>query len=256
MKKWLVLAALVVAALGVVGVALAGRAGEGRDPMVRVIGPTPVTEVDVGMPVAKAVDEAVATATPWPTFTPVPTSTPTAVPPTPTPTRIWPTFTPVPTRTPTPAPTGAVEVVETRVPTPTPYGRYPGRELYFLQQSLFPLQVGEFPDYVTEGRWEELPRPYDVISRRANFITWVVLLDGAGLADDEVVNGYVRWMDVSPGWPELVMLENEVVLTKEQSVFYVALGNVQEGIWEEGLYRVVFLDGELNEVVSWEFEVR
>ena len=213
--------------------------------------------VDMSVPVVEGGTEVVATATPWPTFTPVPTSTMTPVPPTATPTKVWPTFTPVPTRASEVKVTEVPTVVaEPGVPTPTPYGRYPEEELYFVKQSFFPLQVPEFPTYVLEGRWDDLPRAYDVVSSKARFVAWVVLFDGAEMEAGKEVKGYVRWLDVTPGWKEIVMLEKAVTLDREESVFYTALGNMRPGVWNEGSYRVVFLDAGLNEVVSWEFEVR
>ena len=255
MGKWAVAALVVLLGMGAVGLWLAGMGGgEGGT----VAGESGEARVGAGAQVAGVVTAA-PTATPWPTFTPLPTASPTPVPPTMMPTVVWPTFTPVPTKTALPGVSGTVEPTATpdvRLPTPTPYGQYPGKEVFFLQQSLFPLQVGEFPDYVLEARWDDLPAAYDVISSRARFVAWVVMFDASKIGEGEEIKGVVRWMDVTPGWPEMIMLETEVVLEREKSVFYVALGNVRLGIWKTGFYRVVFLDQRLEEVVAWDFEVR
>ena len=259
MRKWIVVAVVVLLVISVAGVWLGGR-GEGSGGSVMDLEDSNVLREGVAVAPFDGEVEVSPTSTPWPTFTPLPTPTLTPVPPTPTPTVVWPTFTPLPTEPALPVvlgtPAVATEVPVTRMPTPTPYGRYPGEELFFLQQSVFPLQVGEFPDYVIEGRWDELPKAYEVISSRAKFVAWVVLFDSSKMEVDSEVRGFVRWMDVTPGWEPIVMLENEVVLTKELSVFYTALGNVRPGVWNNGVYRVVFLDKGLNEVVSWDFEVR
>ena len=224
------------------------------------------------------------TATSWPTFTPVPTTlTPTPVP-TPALT-LGPTLTPWPTLTSTPAPTvvptevptsvpdvselsppvlgsptpGVVNTPEPTVdltPSPTPYGKIWNDDFFFWQQSFFPLQSSEVPQYLNDNEWEKLPPPVDFVSRFSRFVIWVVVFDGSRADPDFVMNGFVRWIEMPPGDESLIMLESPVELSVPAPFFYTGLGRASPGFWRVGNYRIELLDDRYEPVVGWNFEVK
>ncbi len=225
--------------------------------------PTP-TEAWVYVPAA--------TATPWPTFTPVPTPTLTPTP------ALVPTWTPAPTRAPTPVPSPKPTVEPTsvpvvlpaeepgevleppptgaRAPTPTPYGKIWRGEFFFELQTFFPVQVDEVPQYLNDGAWEMLPEPSEFVSRFSKFLYWVVVFDPSEADDDFLMDGFIRWTDVTPGRDSLVMLERGVELSKSMPFFFTGLGRKTPGLWQPGQYRVDLLDDRYEPVVGWAFEVR
>ena len=203
----------------------------------------------------------VPTATPWPTFTLAPTQTPTPT--------LMPTATPRPTNTsaPTAPPTPTLESVAfTLSPTgqpalvqellPTPYGKLWNGPAYFDRQSVFPLQVSEPPGFLMEGDLERLPEPSKVISRTTRYILWVVAYDMSDAPEDYTLDGRVRWLDVTPGLDPLLMMENEVRLSKTESFFFSGMGRDTPGFWTPGVYRTELLDDRLETVLGWTFEVK
>ena len=205
------------------------------------------------------------TATSWPTFTPVVVATPTAVPvetPTVVPAAVptvgatfvvtevpqgTATVEPLPTEEPTPTPTV--------VPTPTPYGKWAGAPVFFVRQSLFSLDSTELPEYLESGDVARWPDPAEVISRTSHFVVWAVAFDLSEVADEFVIDGYVRWVDLAPEEP-LVMRESEVRLSKAEPLFYMGLGRESHGFWNPGVYGLELLDSQYEVVVEWTFEVR
>ncbi len=212
------------------------------------------------------------TSTAWPTFTPVPESTLAPVllsTPVPAP---LPASTPgsVPAAVSTPVPAPATARPEPAVsgpestpvpePSPTPFGKLPGAPAFFRQQSLFPLQESELPEYLQSGDFElqleQLPAPAEVISRVTRYVVWVVVFDLSRAPGDFVMDGYVRWIDLASGLEPLVMLESAVQLSRAQPLFYYGLGRDSTGFWNPGLYRLELLDGRYELVLDWTFEVR
>ena len=199
------------------------------------------------------------TATAWPTFTPYPTPSPTDVPvpvPSPTPTS-------VPVVVPALAPIAPVDVVDVAAatPAPTPYGKYPGKEVYFRRQFLFPLLKDDVPDYVWGGLVEQWPPSFKVVKEYTPYVVWAVAYDLGGVGAGEVVKGVVRWWDVTPGWEPLLIMEQKVNLSEHEDIFYVGLGEDPDrpgsrAVWSKGRYRLEFLSDELESVVDWFFEVR
>lgn len=241
---WLVVLTLVVGLLS-------GCGGGGSDD-------APVFGVDE-VRAAESVYTPFPTATAWPTFTPYPTPTPTNVPvPVPSPT---PTLAPV--VVPTLAPVAPEEGLDVpaATPLPTPYGKYPGREVYFRRQFLFPLLKDEVPDYVWGGMVEQWPPSFKVVSEYTPYVVWAVAYDLDGVGPEEVVQGVVRWWDVTPGWEPVLIMEQRVRLSEHEDIFYVGLGEDSarpgsRAVWRKGRYRLEFLSGELEPVVDWDFEVR
>ena len=199
------------------------------------------------------------TATAWPTFTPYPTAEPTDAPipvPSPTPTL-------VPAVAPTLAPIVPEEGIDVRAatPMPTPYGKYPGKEVYFRRQLLFPLLADEVPDYVWGGLVEQWPPSFKVVKEYTPYVVWAVAYDLGGVGGDEVIKGVVRWWDMTPGWEPLLIMEQRVNLSDHEDIFYVGLGEDPErpgsrAVWRKGRYKLEFLSDELEPVVDWVFEVR
>ena len=220
------------------------------------------------------------TATAYPTFTPLPTPTPTLPPtntPWPTPTRT-PLPTPLPTPTPaeteepepelTPSPTGPAGTpgpTQEYLPIPTPFGRMdvdpdnPDDDLYLVQQSLFPYQYSEPPEFLVRGDMSGLPQSEDFISRTTRYIYWVLYYEerGGGLPEDWSMKGYWRLTDLGTDiLPAFAMIEQPITITKEGPSFMVGIGKPTPGFWQQGRYRFDFMDDKFNEVAFWEFEVR
>ena len=253
-----------------------------RGPASAVFGPEPAPTA-VRLPYVPP-----PSATPWPTFTPVPTPTPRPVStravvffPTSTPVPLAPlppvpaaTPTPVPEPSPSPSPSplptrgpvppGAVEISSGVVqdfppgpePSPTPYGQIPGEEVYFVEQSLFPMQRTQMPEFLETGDHTQWPRPVRVVSRDTRYVMWALAFDTGRVPPDFELEGFVRWTDVSPGYEPLIMLESPRRVTRAERVVYAGLGRGTPGFWKPGRYRVEFLDDEFESVVSWDFEVR
>ena len=228
------------------------------------------------------------TSTPWPTFTPAPPPpSPTAAP-TATPVAVLVVEAPrsVPSGLVSPLPTGAAEAavpapastavvagdgpssagpgggfssltpVPSPPPTPVPYGKVPGEEVYFHQQSLFPLQISRFPEHLRAGNPDVWPRTVKVVSRETRYVVWAVAFDMSSAPDDFLLEGFVRWTDVTPGFDPLIMLESPKRISKVERLFYTGLGRGTPGFWKPGSYRVEFMDDEFESFVSSEFEVR
>ena len=225
-----------------------------------------------------------ATATPWPTFTPVPPPSPTVLP-TATPVSVLLVEAPraVPSGPVSPPPTGAQEAavpvpaavsgggpsaaapdgsfssstpVPSPSPSPVPYGKVPGEEVYFYQQSFFPLQVSRLPERLRSGNPDVWPRTVKVVSAGTRYVVWAVAFDVSSAPDDFVLEGFVRWTDVTPGLDPLIMLESPKRISKVERLFYTGLGRGTPGFWKRGSYRVEFMDDEFESFLSWEFEVR
>ncbi len=231
-----------------------------------------------------------ATATPWPTFTPAPPPPSPTAPPTATPAVVLVVEAPraVPSGsvfpTPTGAPGAAVPALGSAVsgggasaaapdgdsfsptpvpsstpvpsPTPVPYGKVPGEEVYFHQQSFFPLQVSRLPEHLRSGNPDVWPRSVKVVSSETRYVVWAVAFDVSSAPDDFVLEGFIRWTDVTPGVDPLIMLESPKRVSKVERLFYTGLGRGTPGFWKRGVYRVEFMDDEFESFLSWEFEVR
>ena len=257
---WLVLGVMVM-------MVACGSPEPGRDvPAARMAGVEPTPWGYVAEP----------TATAWPTFTPVATAEPPA-------TAVGaevPVVTTVPVRMETPSPTVVPTVgplvatavadtqpvlvtlepgtMVTEVPEPaaTPYGKVSGSPVVMRQQTVFPLQSTELPDYLESGDLSRWPLGSEVISRGVNFVVWAVAFDMSEVSEDFVLDGYVRWVQMTSEVDSVVMLESPVAITKAEPLFYEGLGRNYPGFWSPGVYRLEFLDGDYVPVVGWTFEVR
>jgi hypothetical protein len=129
-------------------------------------------------------------------------------------------------------------------------------EVRFLHQTFFPLQTADIPDAFRTGVPSDLPDPVGFLSQSARFALWIVIYDVSDAPEDWEMTGYVRWYNVNRGFDPLLVLEREVYLSHERFMFYEGLGTEVPGFWRTGQYRVEFLNQDLEEVVSWDFEVR
>ena len=145
---------------------------------------------------------------------------------------------------------------------PTPFGRLeggdPDDDLLLVQQSLFPYQYPDPPEFLLRGVTDDLPQAADFISRETRYIYWVLYYDEAGgVPDDWFMRGFWRLTDLgTDDFPPLIMKEQPVTITKEGPSFMVGIGRQTPGFWRPGRYRFDFLDNEFGEVAFWEFEVR
>ena len=229
------------------------------------------------------------TATPYPTFTPVPTLTPE---PTPVPTA---TLAPTPTLplprvelvdtvvdvaggdtavvllgeniSAGPAPVvEAAPVIEatpevTAVPTPTPYGKVWSSDVYFYDQSLFPLQRGELPPTLVDvdlfREPDRIPRGREQFPVYTPYIVWLVVMDTRGAAEDFVMDGMVRWIDRTFDGYHVLMHTSPVHLTVTDNVFFKGLGTDSGSLWSRpGSYRIELLDDRGDLLLYWNFEVK
>ncbi len=231
------------------------------------------------------------TATPWPTFTPVPAATSTAVPavavdaaatataaavdaapvfaePAPAEADVyWGIGTVGPpdvgvngNANPDAAMAGpdvAVEVEADLVPTPTPYGMLYRGGVKFVRQSLFPVQEDIQPTFILERNWDDMPGSYDFVLSGTHHVYWVVIFDVGEAPPDFEFPGVVRWVDITPGFQQLVMHQTPVLISREQFFFLAGVGDEFGQVWSRpGRYRVEFLDDRNYLVLDWEFEVR
>ena len=150
-------------------------------------------------------------------------------------------------------------VAPTPRPGPTPYGRLVANEVGKVDlwyQTLFPLQTSNVPESYLTGLAEDLPRGVQYVSRNSRFVLWIVMFDVSQAPPGWKMNGYVRWYNVNSGYDPLLMLESEVYLDHETFMFYKGMGKDSPGFWRPGEYRTVLLNEDLEEVLSWEFDVR
>ena len=127
----------------------------------------------------------------------------------------------------------------------------------FRHQSLFPSAVAVLPDLYITGDPSDLPVGTDFISQMTPFVIWVVVYDTSQALDEWVMNGTVRWIDLTGGPAPLVMISAPVTVTKADFMFTQGLGQAVPGFWKAGrTYRVEFLDESSEVAVSWDFEVR
>ena len=126
----------------------------------------------------------------------------------------------------------------------------------FIHQSLFPLQIPRVPETLTTGNPFDLPEPYSVISSSARYIFWTVMYDVRNAPEGWSFTGTVRWINQSPGLRAFLMFEAPVTLSRDTFQVFEGIGQSLPGFWSPGSYRVDFVDENLEEVVSWEFDVR
>ena len=226
----------------------------------RLVPPTPVVAERVFLPILP-------TATAWPTFTPVATPSPTpgglgqagdgSVPASylyGDPTRAYlPTFTPVPD---VPVANGGTGVI-TPSPTigPTPYGALGRDNVLFDRQVLFVAQTDALPDYLQRGEIDELGSSVQQVPAHAPFLIWLVAFDVSSAPADLSVPMTIRWLSLGADGDALVMHESEVVLTKQQRLFYSGIGTPGGGFWYPGFFVVEILDELGESVVAHSFSV-
>ena len=128
--------------------------------------------------------------------------------------------------------------------------------MFFVQQSLFPMQRSAIPDFLVSGDPEQWPVPARVVSGGTRYVMWAVAFDTFAAPEDFEMEGFVRWTDVTPGYDPLIIRESPRRITRVESLLYTGLGRGTPGFWNPGSYRVEFLDDDFQSVVSWEFEVR
>ena len=157
---------------------------------------------------------------------------------------------------PTPEILSTPEPMVDLTPSPTPYGKIWSDDFFFWQQSFFPLQSTEVPQYLNDNEWEKLPAPVEFVSRFSRFVMWVVVFDGSRADPDFVMNGFVRWTEILPSGEPLIMLESPVELSVLAPFFYNGLGRQTPGFWRVGNYRIELLDDRYEPVVGWNFEVK
>lgn len=211
------------------------------------------------------------TATFWPTFTPQPTPTatlavrpavPTAAPtvllptasPTPTPTWIAPTATPALSGTRAPAPT--MVPTATAHPTPTRYGQLAGGPAHLSRHTVLAFRnLSAAEAYFGSGDVTRWASPDGRFSRNARYLVWAVAFDVTEAADDFLVEGTARWLDLDRALDNKVIYQENFVVSKEQPGFFSGLGEDVPGFWRPGRYRVEWWDDRDVAVIGWDFEV-
>ena len=130
--------------------------------------------------------------------------------------------------------TPVVTATPVREPSPTPYGKVPGFPVAMAQQTVFPLMTTDLPDYLESGELSRWPVGSELISRGVNFVVWAVAFDMSEVSEDFVLDGYVRWVQMTSEVESVVMLESPVALSKAEPLFYEGLGRNYPGVLEPG----------------------
>ena len=128
------------------------------------------------------------------------------------------------------------------------------------RQTLFPLQSAVIPAEITDfdrSAWPA-PEPSRYISRQTPYVMWGFLYQFPEDYLDYAFEGAVRWWELLPELPPVLMYEEPVRLTDSSPGFLggmAAKGNAP-GLWRPGRYRVELVDGEFRTALHWEFSVR